>query len=51
MPPPRLNVALSNLTSSEAQKLEQYCLMTGRPATDVIRELVRSLPTHEEKVS
>ncbi|MEH2162550.1 MAG: CopG family transcriptional regulator [Nostoc sp.] len=41
-----------NLTSSEVhKKLEQYCLITGRPKTDVIRELVRSLPTQEEKVS
>ncbi|MEA5503833.1 ribbon-helix-helix protein, CopG family [Halotia wernerae UHCC 0503] len=32
-----------NLTSSEAEKLEQYCASTGRPATDVIRELLRSL--------
>ncbi|MBG1259002.1 CopG family transcriptional regulator [Nostoc commune] len=40
-----------NLTSSEAQKLEQYCSMTGRPATDVIRELIRSLSTQEEKAS
>ncbi|MEH2057452.1 MAG: CopG family transcriptional regulator [Nostoc sp.] len=40
-----------NLTSSEAQKLEQYCSITGRPATDVIRELIRSLSPREEKVS
>ena len=40
-----------NLTSGEAQKLEHYCSMTGRPATDVIRELIRSLSTQEEKVS
>jgi len=32
-----------NLTSNEAEKLEKYCSMTGRPATDVIRELIRSL--------
>lgn len=32
-----------NLTSSEVEKLEQYCALTGRPATDVIRELIRSL--------
>ena len=37
-----------NLTSSEAEKLEKYCSMTGRPATDVIRELIRSL-TIEDK--
>ncbi len=37
-----------NLTSSEAEKLEKYCLKTGRPATDVIRELIRSL-TIEDK--
>ncbi|MHC5780054.1 MAG: CopG family transcriptional regulator, partial [Nostoc sp.] len=35
-------------TSSEAEKLEKYCSMTGRPATDVIRELIRSL-TIEDK--
>ncbi|MBD6620936.1 CopG family transcriptional regulator [Komarekiella sp. 'clone 1'] len=40
-----------NLTSSEAQKLEDYCAHTGRPSTDVIRELVRSLPVDEEKVA
>ncbi|WP_341531460.1 CopG family transcriptional regulator (plasmid) [Nostoc sp. UHCC 0302] len=33
-----------NLTSSESERLEQYCASTGRPATDVIRELIRSLP-------
>jgi hypothetical protein len=38
-----------NLTSSEAEKLEKYCSMTGRPATDVIRELIRSLPTQDEE--
>jgi hypothetical protein len=32
-----------NLTSGEAEKLEKYCSTTGRPATDVIRELIRSL--------
>ncbi|BDI14789.1 CopG family transcriptional regulator [Nostoc flagelliforme FACHB-838] len=40
-----------NLTSSEAQKLEQYCSITGRPATDVIRELIRSLSSQGEKSS
>ncbi len=40
-----------NLTSSEAQKLENYCSITGRPATDVIRELIRSLSTQDEKAS
>ncbi|MEH1780428.1 MAG: CopG family transcriptional regulator [Nostoc sp.] len=40
-----------NLTSSEAQKLEQYCSITGRPATDVIRELIRSLSSKEERAS
>ncbi len=37
-----------NLTSGEAEKLEKYCSMTGRPATDVIRELIRSLTTEDE---
>jgi hypothetical protein len=32
-----------NLASLESEKLEKYCAMTGRPATDVIRELIRSL--------
>ncbi|MBG1268009.1 CopG family transcriptional regulator [Nostoc sp. WHI] len=40
-----------NLTSGEAEKLEKYCSVTGRPATDVIRELIRSLSTQQEKVS
>ena len=31
------------LTSTERQKLSEYCAKTGRPATDVIRELLRSL--------
>ncbi|WP_180976494.1 CopG family transcriptional regulator [Fischerella sp. JS2] len=33
-----------NLASGEAEKLEKYCQQTGRPATDVIRELIRGLP-------
>lgn len=33
-----------NLASDEAKKLEYYCGKTGRPATDVIRELIRGLP-------
>ncbi len=36
-----------NLTSSETEKLEKYCSIIGRPATDVIRELIRSLTTEE----
>ncbi|MBD2303863.1 MULTISPECIES: CopG family transcriptional regulator [Nostocales] len=32
-----------NLATSEMEKLEKYCQKTGRPATDVIRELIRSL--------
>ncbi|MBW4690057.1 MAG: CopG family transcriptional regulator [Komarekiella atlantica HA4396-MV6] len=38
-----------NLATSEAEKLEQYCTVTGRPATDVIRELLRSLEVEEKK--
>ncbi|MBO3463798.1 ribbon-helix-helix protein, CopG family [Aetokthonos hydrillicola Thurmond2011] len=34
-----------NLAAQEAEKLEHYCQQTGRPATDVIRELIRGLPT------
>ncbi|MEH2235779.1 CopG family transcriptional regulator [Nostoc sp.] len=32
-----------NLTTEEMKKLERYCALTGRPATDVIRELLRTL--------
>ncbi|MEH1942090.1 MAG: ribbon-helix-helix protein, CopG family [Nostoc sp.] len=32
-----------NLTTEEMKKLERYCASTGRPATDVIRELLRTL--------
>jgi predicted DNA-binding protein len=33
-----------NLALDEARKLESFCDYTGRPATDVIRELIRGLP-------
>jgi predicted DNA-binding protein len=36
-----------NLTLNEAEKLDKFCSTTGRPATDVIRELVRSLKIEE----
>jgi predicted DNA-binding protein len=36
-----------NLASAENEKLEKYCANTGRPATDVIRELIRSLSITE----
>ena len=36
-----------NLTLGEAKRLEEYCENTGRPATDVIRELIRGLHTEE----
>jgi hypothetical protein len=39
-----------NLTLGEAERLEKYCSMTGQPATDVIRELIRSL-TFEETLN
>lgn len=32
-----------NLASTEAQLLQKYCEQTGRPATDVVRELIRGL--------
>lgn len=38
-----------NLKSGEAEKLEKYCSMSGRPTTDVIRELIRSLIVDEKK--
>ncbi len=31
-----------NLAAEEAKKLEKYCAVTGRPMTDVLRELIRS---------
>lgn len=37
-----------NLAVQEADKLEKYCQQTGRPATDVIRELIRGLPLSDE---
>ncbi len=40
-----------NLASVESEKLEQYCASTGRPATDVIRELIRSLTITELSAS
>lgn len=36
-----------NLASNEAEKLEKFCSQTGRPATDVIRELIRRLPVSD----
>ena len=37
-----------NLAEQEAETLEKYCEQTARPATDVIRELIRGLssPNH-----
>ncbi|WP_341530702.1 CopG family transcriptional regulator [Nostoc sp. UHCC 0302] len=40
-----------NLTSEETEKLERYCDITGRPATDVIRELLRTLAVEKEEQS
>ncbi|MCC5620633.1 CopG family transcriptional regulator [Nostoc sp. CHAB 5715] len=40
-----------NLASVESEKLEKYCASTGRPATDVIRELIRSLAITELSAS
>ncbi|BAZ11273.1 helix-turn-helix protein, CopG [Calothrix sp. NIES-4071] len=37
-----------NLAAQEAERLEVYCQQTGRPATDVIRELIRGLPINDE---
>ncbi|MGB6301291.1 MAG: CopG family transcriptional regulator [Rivularia sp. (in: cyanobacteria)] len=37
-----------NLAAQEADKLEKYCQQTGRPATDVIRELIRGLSVSGE---
>ncbi|RCJ32610.1 CopG family transcriptional regulator [Nostoc punctiforme NIES-2108] len=40
-----------NLASAESEKLEKYCASTGRPATDVIQELIRSLSITELSAS
>ncbi|MBW4617016.1 MAG: CopG family transcriptional regulator [Desmonostoc vinosum HA7617-LM4] len=40
-----------NLASEEREKLEYYCAITGRPANDVIRELIRSLEAGGDKES
>ena len=37
-----------NLATQEAEKLEKYCQQTGRPATDIIRELIRGLPVSDD---
>ncbi|MBR8837009.1 MAG: CopG family transcriptional regulator [Stigonema ocellatum SAG 48.90 = DSM 106950] len=37
-----------NLAAIEAEKLQLYCNQTGRPATDVIRELIRGLSICDE---
>ncbi|WP_193200809.1 CopG family transcriptional regulator, partial [Nostoc sp. MG11] len=37
-----------NLALEEKKRLENYCAMTGRPATDVVRELLRSLEVESE---
>jgi predicted DNA-binding protein len=37
-----------NLAVQEAEKLDKYCQQTGRPATDVIRELIRGLPVSDD---
>jgi predicted DNA-binding protein len=37
-----------NLATQEAEKLEKYCQQTGRPATDVIRELIRGLQISDD---
>ncbi len=38
-----------NLASNEAKNLEKYCEQTGRPATDVIRELIRALSINQQE--
>ncbi|MCC5634952.1 CopG family transcriptional regulator [Nostoc sp. CHAB 5844] len=38
-----------NLALNEAKNLEKYCDQTGRPATDVIRELIRGLATQRSE--
>jgi len=40
-----------NLALIEAERLERYCDQTGRPATDVIRELIRGLSVFDEVAS
>lgn len=38
------------LTEEENQLLEDYCKRVGRTYTDVLRELVRSLPTRSPQL-
>ncbi|MEM7555449.1 MAG: CopG family transcriptional regulator [Cyanobacteria bacterium P01_A01_bin.84] len=38
-----------NLAALEAEKLEKFCQRTGRPATDVIRELIRGLEFSDDR--
>ena len=40
-----------NLAKEKEIKLENYCQRTGRPATDVVRELLRTLPSHQTKIN
>jgi hypothetical protein len=40
-----------NLTTEEMMKLDHYCALTGRPATDIIRELLRSLEVDDSEKS
>ena len=40
-----------NLTSTEIEKLSQYCARRGRPFNDVIRELLRSLKVESQEAS
>jgi predicted DNA-binding protein len=40
-----------NLTTEEMKKLDDYCALTGRPATDIIRELLRSLEVDDSENS
>lgn len=35
-------------SNSGGRKTEKYCRQTGRPATDVIRELIRALPVNDD---
>ncbi|MBD0390236.1 MAG: CopG family transcriptional regulator [Nostoc sp. C3-bin3] len=40
-----------NLTTEEMNKLKSYCALTGRPATDVVRELLRTLEVEDAENS
>ncbi|MBW4429635.1 MAG: ribbon-helix-helix protein, CopG family [Nostoc desertorum CM1-VF14] len=44
-------VLIIDLPSSEAENLEKHCSKSGKTQSDVIRELIRSLPVSFKNTS